>query len=259
MIIVDSHCHLDIMQDCDSTDNIIMRAKQSNVHYLQTICTKLDDFENILSIAQHYKNVFVSVGVHPNEVKSLVEAETLLLLSQHQKVISFGETGLDYFHNTDLYHQEMQRLAFEQHIIASQKNNLPLIVHTRDAEEDTSYLIKKYQKQQEFPGLIHCFTSSQSFALKMLDIGMYISISGIVTFKNAKALQEIVKYIPLERMLVETDSPYLSPVPKRGLVNEPAHTKFVVEFIAQLKGISVQKVAEYTTHNFFNLFKKAYK
>lgn len=259
MIIVDSHCHLDMLKDYDSTDNIILRAREANVQYLQTICTRLDNFDNILSFAKKHDNVFASVGVHPSEVEEVVIASELVKLANHKKVIGLGETGLDYFYNKEAEHQKMQRQSFEQHIIASQENNLPIIVHTRDAEDDTLNIIKEGKKNQEFPGLIHCFTASKEFAASMLDLGMYISISGIVTFKNAVALQEAVKFIPLDRMLIETDSPYLAPVPKRGKTNEPSYTRYVAEFVAQLKGISVEEVASQTTDNFFNLFSKAIK
>ena len=257
MIIVDSHCHLDMLKDYDSTDNIVARAKESDVQYLQTICTRLDNFKNILSTVEKYDNIFASVGVHPSEVKEITLAKTLIKLADHEKVIGLGETGLDYFYNKEEEHQEIQRESFKQHIIASQENKLPIIVHTRDAEDDTLNIIKEGKKAQDFPGLIHCFTASKEFATKMLDLGMYISISGIVTFKNAAELQEATKFIPLGRMLVETDSPYLAPVPKRGKTNEPSYIKYIAEFIAQLKGIDVEEVAEQTSNNFFNLFSKA--
>ena len=257
MIIVDSHCHLDMLKDYDSMDNIVSRAKEAGVQYLQTICTKLDDFENILSIAKKYDNVFASVGIHPSEVKIVTPAKRLVELASHSKVIGLGETGLDYFYNKEDAHQQIQRKSFEQHIIASQENNLPIIVHTRDAESDTLNILKEHKKNQEFPGLIHCFTSSKEFATKMLDLGMYISISGIVTFKNATDLQEAATFIPLDRMLIETDSPYLAPTPKRGKTNEPSYTKYVAEFVAQLKGVGVEEIAKQTTDNFFNLFSKA--
>lgn len=257
MIIVDSHCHLDMLKDYDNTDNIVERAKEANVKYLQTICTRLDNFESILAIAKKYDNVFASVGVHPSEVTTVPTSKKLIELAEHEKVIGLGETGLDYFYNKDANQQKTQRESFMQHIIASQENNLPIIVHTRDAEEDTLAIIKEYKNSQEFPGLIHCFTASKEFAKKMLDLGMYISISGIVTFKNATELQEAAKFIPIDRMLVETDSPYLAPVPKRGKTNEPSYTKYVVEFVAELKGMSIEQVAKQTTNNFFNLFSKA--
>ncbi len=259
MIIVDSHCHLDMLTEYDEIDKIVQRAIESDVKYLQTICTRLDNFENILNIAKKYDNVFASVGVHPSEVEEVTPASKLVQLASDAKVIGIGETGLDYFYNKEPSHHEMQRASFEQHIIASQENNLPIIVHTRNAEEDTQSIIASGKKHQDFPGLIHCFTASKEFAGKMLDLGMYISISGIVTFKNAVDLQEAVKHIPLNRLLVETDSPYLAPVPKRGKTNEPSYTRYVTEFIAQIKGISTAEVAQQTTENFFNLFSKANK
>jgi TatD DNase family protein len=259
MIIVDSHCHLDMLKDYDSTDNIIARASDANVKYLQTICTRLDNFENILSIAKKYDNVFASVGVHPSEVEEVTPAKTLIELAKDEKVIGLGETGLDYFYNKDAKHQKIQRESFEQHIVASQENSLPVIIHSRDAEDDMLGILKDGKNHQEFPGLIHCFTASKEIAVKMLDLGMYISISGIVTFKNAAALQEAAKFIPLDRMLIETDSPYLAPVPKRGKTNEPSYTKYVAEFVAELKGISANEVANQTTDNFFKLFSKANK
>lgn len=260
MKIVDSHCHLDMLTEHDDIANIIARAEEVGVSYLQTICTKMSNFASILSIAKQHPNVFASVGVHPSEVSAadpVVSAEELIKLSDDPKVIGLGETGLDYFYNKEKEQLEKQRTSFEQHIIASQANKLPVIIHTRDAEDDTIDIISSLKKQVDFPALIHCFTSNKDFASKMLDMGLYISISGIVTFKNATDLQEAVKFIPLDRMLVETDSPYLAPVPKRGKTNEPSYTKYVVDFIAELKGIDAAKVAKQTTDNFFNLFTKA--
>jgi TatD DNase family protein len=246
-----------MLTDYDSIDNIVRRANENGVKYLQTICTKLENFDNILNIAKNFDNVYASVGVHPSEVQTVTTAGDLLNLSMDEKVIGLGETGLDYFHNKDSSFHKLQRESFEQHIITSQQNGLPVIVHTREAEEDTKNIITENKKYKDFPGLIHCFTASRDFAAKMLDLGMYISISGIVTFKNAEALKEIVSYIPTEKLLVETDSPYLAPVPNRGKTNEPAYTKHVVEYIAKLKNINAKKLADITTDNFFTLFTKA--
>lgn len=260
MKIVDSHCHLDMLTEHGDISDIVARANEAGVSYLQTICTKMANFDNILSIAKQYPNVFASVGVHPSEVSAvddIVTAEELIKSSNDQKVIGLGETGLDYFYNKDSEQLKKQRASFEQHIVASHANKLPVIIHTRDAEDDTTDIISSMKRKGDFPALIHCFTSSRSFARKMLDMGLYISISGIVTFKNAKELQEAVKFIPLDRMLVETDSPYLAPVPKRGKTNEPSYTKYVVDFISELKGIAAEEVAEQTTQNFFGLFQKA--
>jgi len=259
MIIVDSHCHLDMLIKDESLDSIVQRAAENNVKYLQTICTRLDNFDTILNIAKKYHNIFASVGIHPSEVEKIHPASELIKLAENPKVVGLGETGLDYFYNKDLKHQKLQRSSFHEHIIASQQNNLPVIIHTRDAEDDTYRLLKENKKEQEFPGLIHCFTASKEFASKMLDLGMYISISGIITFKNAENIREALKYIPLDRILVETDSPYLAPVPKRGKTNEPSYTKYIVEFLAELKNISTEQMAEQTTTNFFQLFSKATK
>ena len=259
MIIVDSHCHLDMLSEHESLDNIISRAATDGVKYIQTICVRLEDFENILSIANNYPNVYASLGVHPNEVEKdrIVTTEYLLTHSNSQKVIGLGETGLDYYRCEDKQQRFAQIESFVNHIRTSQQNNLPVIIHTREAENDTIGTLKEHMKIAPFPALIHCFTASKDFARQVLDLGLYISISGIVTFKNAIDLQEIVKYIPANRLLVETDSPYLAPVPYRGKTNEPSYTKHVVDYIAQLKNISSEEMAEVTTRNFFDLFTKA--
>ncbi len=259
MILVDSHCHLNMLTAYDSYDNIINRAVDSGVHYMQTICTKLEDFPQILAIAEGYKNVFASVGIHPSEVTKIVKAEELIDLANHNKIIGLGETGLDYYYNKDNCQHQLQKLSFEEHIKASCENQLPVIVHTREAQDDTYDIIAAYKKIHNFPALIHCFTASENFARKMLDLGLYISISGIITFKNSQELQSIVKYIPLDRLLIETDSPYLAPVPKRGKTNEPSYVQYVAQSIADLKGISFEECAKQTTKNFFTLFDKVSK
>lgn len=257
MVLVDSHCHLDMFVGHDSHDNIIKRAFESNVHYMQTICTKLEDFPKILAIAENYKNVFASVGIHPSEVREVISASELISLAKNNRVIGLGETGLDYYYNKDITQHKLQKQSFEEHIKASCENKLPIIVHTREAEDDTYDIIASYKKTYNFPGLIHCFTASERFARKILDIGFYISVAGIVTFKNADELRDIIKFTPLDRLLVETDSPYLAPVPKRGKINEPSYVKYVTEAIADLKGITFEKCAKQTTDNFFTLFNKA--
>lgn len=259
MIIVDSHCHLDMLSEHDLLDNIIERAKNNGVKYMQTICVRLEDFDNILSIANNYPNVYASLGVHPNEVQKeqIVTSEYLINHSKHQKVIGLGETGLDYYRCETAQQRLAQAESFVSHIRTSQANNLPVIIHTREAESDTIHILKEHMKIKPFPALIHCFTASKDFAREVLDLGLYISISGIVTFKNATDLQDIVKYIPANRLLVETDAPYLAPVPYRGKTNEPSFTKHVLDYIAELQNISSEQMAEITTRNFFELFTKA--
>jgi TatD DNase family protein len=255
-MLVDSHCHLNMCND--SHEGLVRRAKEAGVSYLQTICTELSQIPDLLKIAEAAEGIFVSVGVHPCSVQGLEQVpsfDTLVNIAMHPKIISLGETGLDYYHPN--YNKQYQQQAFVNHINVSQQNTLPVIVHTRDADRDTAECLISEYKNQPFKGLIHCFGSDLAFAKRVLDIGFYISISGIVTFKNAQMLQDVVSYVPLDRLLVETDSPYLAPVPMRGRENEPSFVKFVAEKIAQIKSISLDEVANTTTDNFFNLFSKA--
>lgn len=256
MILVDSHCHLNKLAETDNLFDIINRAKNNGVHYIQTICTTFAEMPDILQIVEKYDNVFASCGVHPNDIQEpLPDNQTIIDYCLHPKIIGIGETGLDYYYKTAEKKHQIQ--SFQQHILASQQNGLPVIVHTREAEEDTIEILSSEMKNAPFTGLIHCFTSSKNLAKKMLDLGIYISISGIVTFKNAEELQEIARYVPLDRLLIETDSPYLAPVPKRGKQNEPSFVVHVAEKIAELKGIDLRSVANGTSRNFFSLFQKA--
>ncbi|XVN43562.1 MAG: TatD family hydrolase [Candidatus Rickettsia vulgarisii] len=250
-MLIDSHCHLNMLEDLD---NLVKRAKDNNVLYMQTICTNLEDLPNILNIAEKYDNIFASCGIHPNEIKEIIPHDLIINHCKHPKIINIGETGLDYYYQTTDKAKQIQSL--EQHILASQQTKLPIIIHTRDAEQDTLDVLSSEMKNCHFPGLIHCFTASKDFARKMLDLGMYISIAGIVTFKNATDLQDIVRYIPLDRLLIETDSPYLAPIPMRGKQNEPAFVKYVAEKIADLKETTIESVANTTSNNFINLFSK---
>lgn len=259
--IVDSHCHLDLIEKKDITlDEILKNCADNNVKILQTICTRITDIDKILSYTKNHNFIYSSVGIHPCNVSEQpqVKAEEIVKLCQEQaKIIGIGETGLDYYHDTSAI--ELQKTSFQQHILASQQTDIPLIIHSRNADKDMADILKNEQKNQSFPALLHCFSSSKELAKTALDLGIYISISGIVTFKNAQTLQEIVKYVPLEYLLVETDSPYLAPTPYRGKTNQPAFTKYVVDHIAQIKGISSEEVTTKTTENFFKIFKKAQK
>lgn len=256
-MLVDSHCHLDFPDFSEDFDRVLMRCNDNDVRVLQTICTKMADFPVIHRIAQDHGNIYCSVGVHPNHVHEapLVTEEELIAEAQKPKVIGIGETGLDYYRGEQ--HKSAQQTSFRTHIQVSRATGLPLIVHTRNADEDTVNILGEETEQGVFPGLIHCFSTSHWLAEKCLELGFYISISGIVTFKNARALQDSVKKIPLERLLVETDAPYLAPVPHRGKRNEPAFTRHTAEYIAELKGVSYEDVARVTTENFFRLFAKA--
>ncbi|MCC8372459.1 MAG: TatD family hydrolase [Rickettsia endosymbiont of Pseudomimeciton antennatum] len=253
-LLIDSHCHLNMLKEDLSA--IISRAENNNVKYMQTICTTIEELPDILEIAVKYGNIFASCGVHPNEVNEIVSCETIMEYCNHPKIIGIGETGLDYYYQT--FDKNKQIGSFQEHIKASQNTGLPIIVHTREAEEDTIDILSSEMQNVAFRGLIHCFTASKHLAKKMLDLGMYISIAGIVTFKNAAALQDIVRYIPLDRLLIETDSPYLAPVPMRGKQNEPAFVKYVAEKIAEIKETNLETVANATSRNFMSLFTKTH-
>ncbi len=254
--IIDTHCHLDFPEIQQDFAGILERAKENGVFLMQTICTKMSEMPKLLEIAEKNPQIFASVGVHPNEVDSekMVTTDELVSFTKHPKVIGLGETGLDHYYETAK--KELQIESFRRHLEAARITQLPVIIHTRDAEEDTIRIVEEEMQKGEFKGLIHCFTSSYDLARKMLDLGLYISISGIITFKNAEDLRESVKKIPLNRILIETDSPYLAPVPKRGKNNEPAFVKHVGEFLAELRGINFEEFAEISTNNFFDLFSK---
>jgi TatD DNase family protein len=253
-MLVDSHCHLNFPELKPRLDEIVANAKEHDVAYMQTICTKMQEFPEILAIAEKYENIWCSVGVHPNNVakEALVNCEQLIAATKNKKTIGIGETGLDYYYENSP--RDLQKQSFIEHIAASRTTGLPIIVHTRAADEETINILNDQMSLGKFPGLIHCFSTGKELALRAIEMGMYISISGIVTFKNATDLQNIVKELPLSSLLVETDAPYLAPMPHRGKKNEPAYTKYTAEFIAELKGISYEEVAKTTTENFFRLF-----
>lgn len=256
-MLVDSHCHLDYLARDGDLDDVLVRARNAGVSPMLTISTKLREFDIVRGIAEQADDLFCSVGVHPHEAESEPDttAETLIELAAHPKVVGIGETGLDYFY--DHSPRDIQQRLFRAHIAASRETGLPLIVHTRDAESDTIDIMREEMEQGAFTGVIHCFSGTRQLADRSLDLGFYISISGIVTFKSAEDLRRTVEAVPLDRLLVETDSPYLTPVPKRGKRNEPAMTTYTAAKVAELKGVSVEEVARQTTQNFRNLFTRA--
>ena len=254
--IIDSHCHLDFLDE--DRGAIIKRAEEVGVENMVTIGTSLKTAKKIIEIAEENTNVWCTVGIHPHESEKELSPENpqkLEILSSHPKVIGLGETGLDFYYNNS--NKEAQIKSFKHHIKVARKTGLPIVVHTRSADKETASLLKEASKDGKISGLIHCFSASRKLAESALEIGFYISIAGIVTFKNADSLREVVKDIPNERLLVETDSPYLAPAPMRGKKNEPSFLIHTVNKIATLKNISPQKVAEITTNNFFELFQKA--
>ena len=255
-MLVDSHCHLDFPDFSEELDAVVDRAQQAGVGMMLTINTHLSRFPRVLAVAERYDTVYCTVGTHPHEagVEPMATQEDLLRLADHPKVVGFGETGLDYFY--DKSPRDLQQQSFRVHIQAAREMGLPVIVHTRDADEATLAILSEEMAKGRFTGLIHCFSSSLELAEKAIEMGLYISISGIVTFKKADILQNSIRQLPLDRMLVETDCPYLAPIPYRGKRNEPAYLAYTAEKLAELKGVSVQDVQNITTQNFLTLFSK---
>jgi TatD DNase family protein len=253
-MLVDSHCHLDgLNYDTIHTDlaDVVAKAGERGVTHLLSVSVTLPRFKTMIELIRDFDNIHASCGVHPLNQDAGFEKSELLALAGNDKVVAIGETGLDYYYSPE--NKQQQILSFRQHIQVAIALNKPLIIHTRGAVEDTVTILKE-EGADKVGGVIHCFTESEAMAETLLAMGFYISISGIVTFKSAKDLQEIVKYIPANRLLVETDSPYLAPVPYRGKENQPAYVRAVAEFVAELRGISFSELAETTTENYFNLF-----
>jgi TatD DNase family protein len=254
-MLVDSHCHLNFPELASNIDAVRASMLENQVGHALLISVTLEKFPEVLSLAEQYPNFFATVGVHPDyEDEPPFNVETLVALAKHPKVVGIGETGLDYFRLTgDL---TWQRERFRTHIRAAIKADLPLIIHTRSAAEDTLHIMQE-ENAQTVGGVMHCFTESIDVAMRAIEMGFYISFSGIVTFKNAAALKEVAQQVPLDRILVETDSPYLAPIPFRGKTNQPAYVKHVAEEVANLRNISLEALTQASTSNFFNLFKKA--
>lgn len=258
-MLVDSHCHLDRLDLTPYNGNLdlaIAAAKEKHVEHILCVCIDLDNFPAVISIAEKYANVSASVGVHPTE--ALIQEPTvdqLVQLASHHKVVALGETGLDFYRDDNA--EEIQLERFRRHINAAKIVNKPLIIHTRQAREATIQLLKE-ENAASVGGVLHCFTEDLSMAQQAIDLNFYISFSGILTFQNAKELKEVAKKIPLERILIETDAPYLAPVPYRGKSNEPAYVYYVAHYLAELRNTSFATIAQVTTENFFNLFKASH-
>ncbi|MFZ1988357.1 MAG: TatD family hydrolase [Alphaproteobacteria bacterium] len=255
MSLVDSHCHLDFTEFAPEIDAVIARAKAAGVAKMVSISTRLSTFPNVRAIAEAHDDVYCSVGVHPHEAKeegAEASAEKLIRLAEHKKVIGVGETGLDFYYEHSP--REEQEAAFRAHITAARETGLPVIVHTREAEADTARVLRDEMEKGAFTGLIHCFTSSRQLAEAALELGLYISFSGIVTFKNAGDLREVARIVPADRILVETDAPFLAPVPHRGRRNEPAFVVQTARTLAEVRGVSEAEIATQTTANFGRLF-----
>jgi len=256
-MLVDSHCHLNYEGLREDVPGVLARARAAGVSRFLNISTKEREWPEVVGLAEREADVFATVGIHPHEAETHPDVDTakLVAAAANPRVVGIGETGLDYYY--DHSPSEQQQTAFRAHIAACRETGLPLIVHTRDAEEVTARILREEMEKGPYTGVIHCFTASQAFANIALELGFYISLSGIVTFKNAKDLQETAKIIPQDRLLVETDSPFLAPVPKRGKPCEPAYVPHTAAFVANLRGQTVGELAKTTTENFFRLFSKA--
>lgn len=256
-MLVDSHCHLDFPDFTDELDAVVARAGDAGVGAMLTICTHVTKFPQVLAVAERFDNVWCTVGIHPHEAAAEPEtsAETLMRLAEHPKVVGFGETGLDYHYMHSP--PEAQQRSFRAHIAAARAARLPVVVHSREAESDTARMLDEETEKGSFPGLLHCFSSGHELAEKAVDCGFSISFAGVVTFKKADALRETAAAVPSERLLVETDAPYLAPVPRRGKRNEPAYVRHTAVELARVRDVTFEEIAATTTDNFFRLFTKA--
>jgi len=254
---VDSHCHLNYAGLVEDQAAVIARARESGVSTMLNISTKAHEWADVIGVAEREADVWATVGIHPHEADAHPEIDTARLIeaAAHPRVVGIGETGLDYYY--DHSDRDRQRASFRSHIAAARETGLPLIVHTRDAEDDTAEILADEMGKGAYRGVIHCFTASAAFAAKALDLGLYISISGIVTFKNAKDLQATASTLPQDRLLIETDAPFLAPVPHRGRTCEPAYVADTARFLAGLRGVNPESLAATTSANFFTLFEKA--
>jgi TatD DNase family protein len=254
-MIVDSHCHLDYPDLYDNLEKVITRAKDNEIKYLLTICTTLESFQKIKLIIEKYKDIYGTFGIHPHESEKHKHVDLEFILKEkkkYNKIIGIGETGLDFHYNYS--DQKIQKRSFIEHIQAASQLDIPIIVHSRNAEADTYEILKSEMKNSNLKVLIHCFTGSNDFASKLIDLNCYISVSGIITFAKSRELADSVSNIPIENLLVETDSPYLSPIPYRGKTNEPSYIIHTIEKLSEIKKISKQDVIMNTTNNFKNLF-----
>jgi TatD DNase family protein len=254
--LVDSHCHLDLLEDKGfQISEILENCHINKVNILQTICTNISDIDRLLKFCKLDDRIYSSYGIHPCNVSSspkVIANDIVKMCNNYHKIIGIGETGLDYYHDKSFI--DLQKEIFLEHLKASRITGLPLIIHSRNADSDMIKILTDEMKIGIFPALLHCFSSSYDLAKAAIDLGIYISIAGIASFKNAKELQDIIKKIPLEYLLVETDSPYLAPVPHRGKVNQPAYTIHVAQAIADIKGVSLSNVINQTTLNFLKIF-----
>jgi TatD DNase family protein len=255
-MLVDSHCHLDFPYLSDQLDDVLARAKNAGIETLVTICTRVRKFPQVLAIVEAHEHIFCSVGTHPHnaEEERDIPLEEIVALSKHPKVVAIGEAGLDYFR--DNAPRDDQEKGFRTHIAAARETRLPLVIHTRDADDDTASILEEEMAKGEFSAVLHCFTAGAELARRGVDLGLYVSFSGVLTFKNSNSLREIAASLPMDRLLVETDAPYLAPEPVRGGKNEPANVAHTAAKLAEVRGVSREEIGQITTDNFYRLYSK---
>jgi len=255
-MLVDSHCHLDFPDFASELDAVVVRARAAGVSRMVTISTRVKKHAQVLAIAEKFPEVFCSVGTHPHNAKDEpeVDAQVLIALAQHPKIVAIGEAGLDYHYDNSP--RAAQAASFRQHIAAARETGLPLVIHSRDCDADMAQILQEETGQGAFPAVLHCFTGGRDLAFKAIDLGLYVSFTGILTFKNSAALREIAAALPAERILLETDAPYLAPLPHRGKRNEPAYVVETAKVLANARGVSFDAIMQRTTDNFFRLFNK---
>ena len=255
-MLIDSHCHLDFPDFAEELPEIVARAESAGIGRMVTICTRVAKFPQVLAVAERFENVYCSVGTHPhNSHEELdVTADQLIELARHPKVVAIGEAGLDYFYKKD--HAEAQAQSLRVHVDAARRSGLPLVIHSRDADNDMAAILEDEAGKGAFPALLHCFSSGLELMQRGVAIGCYVSFSGILTFKRSEELREIARQTPMDRLLVETDAPYLAPLPYRGKRNEPSYVAHTCAVLAEVKGVSDAEMRAITTENFFRLFSK---
>ena len=253
-MLVDSHCHLDFPDFADELDAVVERARSAGVARMVTIGTRVKKFDQVLGIAERFETVYCSVGTHPHNAaeETEVSAEHLVRMARHPKVVAIGEAGLDFHYDNSP--RETQRASFRTHIEAARRTGLPLVIHTRSAEAETAEILQDEMARGAFSAVLHCFSSARGLAETGVKLGFYVSFSGILTFKKSEELREIARDLPIDRLLVETDAPYLAPMPYRGKRNEPAYVRHTAEVLAEIRGVSYDEIAARTGDNFFRLF-----
>lgn len=255
-MLVDSHCHLDFPDFAEELDDIVTRAESAGLGRMVTICTRVRKFQQVLGVAERFENVFCSVGTHPHNAHEELDITTqeIIELSKHPKVVAIGEAGLDYFYQKD--HAKAQAEGLRNHIAAARETGLPLVIHSRDADDDMIAILREESEEGAFPFVLHCFSSGRALAETGVELGGYVSLSGILTFKNSQEIRDIASDVPMDRLLVETDAPYLAPMPYRGKRNEPSYVVETAKVLAETKSVSVDETWQATTDNFFRLFNK---